>query len=196
MGHPVTNTKHGIVVGVTSGLSAAMLTLAIAASIFVQNRVSPQQNAAADVLQTVAYNAVARDSACASGCLRTATGGVSAYDTLLLQNPFNATTGPTNGLHTATGALKFLQLDIISNPTNATVSCTVNGATNTATGGTLLLTRVSGTGTVATYIPSSVVTVGPTQYIKCGTITSVTSSFSAVLKGEFSESEVKNHNGQ
>lgn len=191
---PVTNTKNGFAVGLStmSGL-ASVAALIIASTLLAQNRVSPNANYAADSLQTVAYNEVARDSACsASTCSRTATGGVTTYDTLLLVPPNNSTIAAARGVNTATGSLKYLQLDIIRNPANVSIDCTVVGAAKTATGGTALIANASGTGTVAIYIPTSAITVGPTQDIKCGTTGTPTSTFSAVLKGEFSESEIVN----
>lgn len=119
----------------------------------------------------------------------TATGGLAAYDTCLLQTPFNSSAS-SYGLTTGTGVVRYLQLDVIANPAGGKIDCTVNNATRTATGGTLRFTDVSGTGTVNTY--TTAFTMTPNDYIKCGSLTNPTSSFSAKLWGIIGASNVVN----
>lgn len=124
----------------------------------------------------------------------TATGGVTTYDTLLIATPYS-TTAPTFGLRTGTGIIKSLQLDIIANPAAAKIDCSVVNAVKTATGGTALVQDASASGSIAVYYPStstSPITLGPTQFIKCGTVGTITSSFSARLTGILSDSDVIN----
>lgn len=119
----------------------------------------------------------------------TATGGLAAYDTCLLQNPYNSSAS-SYGLTTGTGVVRYLQFDLIANPSAGKIDCTKVSAAGSATGGTLLVTDASATGAVATY--TTAFTMTPTDSIKCGSLTNPTASFSAKLWGIIGASNVIN----
>lgn len=185
----VTRTSGGYAIGGAIGAGLSLAGVLVGSLILGGNvhTDSTQNSTPSRLLDNYAYETFAQ-----STC--TATGGLStgAYDTCLLQTPFSSTAS-TRGLSTGTGVVKFTQLDIIANPSNAHISCGVVSALKTSTGGTLLITSASGTGTVAT--SATLATIGPTQYVKCGTYTTigVSAAFSAKLRVVFSQSEVSHH---
>lgn len=120
----------------------------------------------------------------------TGSGGLAKYDTIIARCPFNASTAAARGLKTGTGVGFYTQLDIIANPANASLDCSVVSGPNTGTGGTAIISNASGTGTIAT--STTPFTCGPTQYVKCGTTTVPTASFSGSLLFKSVYSDVTN----
>lgn len=185
--------KTGIALGRT-GVLPAILAVAIGGSIYLAGNTVFQtdKNPNAGLVSGIRamYTPIGVDQT--SPC--TATGGtttadVTIYDTCLVSSPYNSTAA-TRGLRTGTGWVHSLQLDIISNPTNVSIDCTKVSGPNVSTGGTLLFNNQSGTGTTAFY--STPFTLGPTEYIKCGTFGTPASGFSARIRGVMSDSDITN----
>lgn len=175
----------GILVGGTAGIASAILTAAIGGSVFFQGNLvgDTAKNPNAGLLlgtRSIVTPVVATS---------TATGGLAKYDTIIAASPFNSTAS-TRGLKTGTGVVRYLQLDIVSNPSAVNIDCSVVNTTNTGTGGTALVTNASATGSTLTY--STPFTLGPTQYVKCGTTNTMVSGFSAVLRLIMGDTDVVN----
>lgn len=119
----------------------------------------------------------------------TATGGLAKYDTILAASPYNSTAS-TRGLRTGTGVVRYMQLDIISNPSGATIDCTKVSGTETGTGGTVYFNNITTTGSVNMY--STPFVLGPTEYIKCASLSASQAGLSARLRAVMMDSDVVN----
>lgn len=174
-----------ILVG-ASGIAGSLLTLAIAGSVFGTNFVcnTAKNPNCSWILGTRSFltPAIAQS---------TETGGQLTYDVISMPSPFNSTAS-TRGLRTGTGTVTYLELDIISNHSEAPIDCTVVDAARTATGGTVLISNATATGSITRY--TTPFTLGPTQRIKCGTMKTQTGAtvFSASLRATLMDSDVTN----
>lgn len=119
----------------------------------------------------------------------TGTGGLAKYDTNIAASPFNSSAS-ARGLKTGTGVVTYLQYNVISNPKGVNIDCSKVAATKTGTGGTALVTDASATGSTVTY--STPFVMGPTEYIKCGSLGTPGASFSGTLLFLSTYSEVVN----
>lgn len=162
-------------------VAAAVLAAAAVGTFFGTNLVSEQK--------TVSVIAETRAFLVGTSTGSVNTGSVASYDTLLLSSPFNADAS-TRGLQTGTGVSHYLQLDVVANPTGASFDCSKVAAADTGTSGTLYFNNISVTGSVNTY--DTKVVLGPTEYVKCGTLDTVITGTTLRLRGLFSDSDVEN----
>lgn len=108
----------------------------------------------------------------------TATGGVATYDTCLFDNPLSGS-----------GVLHRIQLEIGNAPVGSgDIDCSIVTAAGSATGTSLpnMNNVVAISGAVAVYSTGSQV-MQAGDFIKCGTLTNVTSSFTARLRIWYSD---------
>ena len=178
-----TVAKGAAVIG-TVAVAAGLLSQAIRGSVFTSNVVG-RTDLNPNVSFILGTNAFFTPTL--SVC--TATGGLTTYDTCLITSPYNSSAS-TRGLKTGTGVVQYLQFDMIANPKGVTVDCTKAAAAKTATGGTLLVTDATATGSVVTY--TTPFTLGPTEVIKCGARTDPGANFSAQIRAIFIDSNVTN----
>jgi len=104
----------------------------------------------------------------------TATGGVAAYDTCLIKNPFSGS-----------GVIQRVAVEFGNNHANGTLDCGLIPTEKTGTGSfktTLINNASGGTGALAgTYTTATQVWHGG-EYIKCGSLTDVSGGFTARLR--------------
>lgn len=120
----------------------------------------------------------------------TGSGGLAKYDTITAQSPFNSSTATLRGLKVGSGVVRYVQLDVIANPKGAVIDCSVVNGPLTATGGTAIISNAVATGSTLTY--STPFVLGPTQRIKCGSLTNPGSGLNAKLFFTTTYSEVTN----
>jgi hypothetical protein len=169
-------------------IATVAAALAVVGTIFAQNFVGKGPNSSFIALNR-AYLTPVVATACASGCDRTGSGGLAKYDTLLADSPYGAGAA-AKGLRSGSGVVWRAQLDIIANPNGVSIDCTRVGGAGTATGGTLIFTDVSATGSIVSY--NTPFTLGPTEKVKCGTLGTPGSSFRAELRLWMGDSRVIN----
>jgi hypothetical protein len=179
-------TRGGVAVG-TTVILASVLGLAIRGTTFVGNTVglTSLNTNPSIIVDTESY--LTPIGAAGTEC--SGTGGTTTRDTCLIASPFNSSAS-SRGLRTGTGVVRYLQLEVVANPTAAKIDCSVVAAANTATGGTALVTNAQATGSIATY--TTPFTVGPTQFIKCGTLSTTTASTRLRLRGIMMDSNLVN----
>lgn len=122
----------------------------------------------------------------------TATGGQATYDTLIFCSPYDANAA-ARGFKTGTGIVHdTLSLALIKNPAQNKLDCAVVAGPGTATGSTRLhlFEDVSGTGTVV--FTETGFLLGPSECVKCGTLTDPTADFSAELRGSMTYTNLVN----
>lgn len=178
--------RRQILVGATGVVTVGLLATAIIGSIITQGNFvcdygkNPNCGLVLGI-RGVVIPAYAQD---------TGTGGLSGkYDTIKVDSPFRSDAS-TRGLRKGSGASFFAKLDIAANPTGASIDCTVVNGTKQSTGGTLIFDNKSATGTIA--VTTTPIVLGPTESVKCGSISTIDSRFSGSLLLLMADSDVVN----
>jgi hypothetical protein len=178
--------RNQILVGTTGVVTGGLLALAIAGSIISQG------NFVCDYAKNPNCGLVSgvRAMVTPAVAIDTNSGGLAGrYDTLKVDSPFRSGAS-ARGLRTGSGVVWTAQLDIIANPKGVSLDCTKVIGNKQSTGGTVIFNNITQTGSINLY--STPFTLGPTESVKCGSISAVTSAFSGALRLIMSDSDVVN----
>ena len=109
----------------------------------------------------------------------TATGGLTHYGLLRVTSPYDSTAS-TRGLKTGTGIIRWGHFDVVRNPTGLPLTCGITQSTKfTATGSwrvILVSKAAAATGAVIQLKYQSGALIGPTEEMRCASLTAPTAS--------------------